>query len=127
MKAGFTVVGNPAATVITSLPGLRALSPSLGEVRDANARRLAEAPEFEVSANRTPRNLANLFSKASLNLPVVSQKSRAESTRLCISSAPNTLPDGGTTVSPGENLGGACRSSAYSRDNDSIFSLRSFS
>ena len=29
---GFTVVGKPAATVITSSPGLIALSPNLGEV-----------------------------------------------------------------------------------------------
>src|SRR6202165_6191586 len=51
---GLRVVGNPAATVITSSPGLsaaraphlRALAASLGDVRVERASKLAEEPEF---------------------------------------------------------------------------------
>ena len=43
---GLIVVGNPAATVITSSPGLMALEPSLGEVRLEKAIKLAEDPEL---------------------------------------------------------------------------------
>ena len=45
---GLIVVGNPAATVITSSPGLMALEPSLGEVRLEKAIKLAEDPELTV-------------------------------------------------------------------------------
>ena len=41
---GLTVVGKPQATVITSSPGLIALSPSSGEVSAVMASRLAELP-----------------------------------------------------------------------------------
>ena len=43
---GFTVVGKPAATPITSSPFLIAFSPSLGEVRVLNATKLADDPEL---------------------------------------------------------------------------------
>ena len=44
---GFIVVGNPAATVITSSP-LIALSPNFGEVSVLNATKFADEPEFVV-------------------------------------------------------------------------------
>ncbi|MNT93205.1 hypothetical protein D3C72_2346180 [compost metagenome] len=54
-RIGFTVVGKPAATPITSSPGLIARSPSLGDVRVENATRLAEEPEFTVIRCFTPK------------------------------------------------------------------------
>ena len=45
---GLTVVGKPAATVITSSPFLIALVPSFGDVSVENATRFAEEPEFTV-------------------------------------------------------------------------------
>src|SRR5208282_4195907 len=111
---GFTVVGNPAATAITSSPGRSASSPSFGEVNAASASKLADEPEFVVTAQRTSRNSASLRSKLVLNRPVVSQKSSAASTALQTSSSPNTLPEGGITDSPGTNLRGACRCLVYS-------------
>ena len=42
------MVGKPAATVITSSPGLIALSLCKCEVRDENAIKFAEDPEFAV-------------------------------------------------------------------------------
>jgi len=58
---GVTVVGNPAATVITSSPGFNLLLPSLGEVKTAIANKLAEEPELTVSACLTPTNSASFF------------------------------------------------------------------
>jgi len=46
----------PAATVITSSPGLRRRSASLLEVSALIAKRLAEEPEFTREAHRTLRN-----------------------------------------------------------------------
>ena len=43
---GATVVGNPAAAVMTSSPGLIWRGPSFELVRAAQARRLAEEPEL---------------------------------------------------------------------------------
>ncbi len=45
---GAILVGNPAATVMTSSPSQSFKSPSLGEVREPIARRLAEDPELTV-------------------------------------------------------------------------------
>jgi hypothetical protein len=57
---GATVVGKPAATVITSSPGLmRLASGSLGEVSAEMAIRLALEPEFTSRLWRTPRNAAS--------------------------------------------------------------------
>ena len=55
-------MGKPAATVMTSSPGLTARSPSRGEVRVMNARRFADEPEFTRLQWRTPRYFANSFS-----------------------------------------------------------------
>ncbi len=65
------------------------------------ARRLADEPEFASIACRAPMTFANARSKRAANRPVVSQKSRPESTRCWISLAPNTRPDTGTGDWPG--------------------------
>jgi hypothetical protein len=58
---GLTVVGKPAATVMTSSPGLSWRSPSLGEQRALSATRLAEEPELTSEAERTPTKRASFF------------------------------------------------------------------
>ena len=68
---GFIVVGNPAATVITSSKGFIALSLSLEEVRVEKAIKLAEEPELTVINCLMPINLASFFSNSLLNLPAV--------------------------------------------------------
>ena len=54
---GLTVVGKPAATVMTSSPGLSRRSPSFGEVRAVRASRLADEPELTSVAVRIPKYL----------------------------------------------------------------------
>ena len=88
---GDTVVGKPAATVITSSPRRICLSPRSGDVRAMNARRLAEEPEFTRLQKRIPRYLANSSSNCCVDLPEVSQNSRALSTRFVISWLSYTL------------------------------------
>ena len=100
---GFTVVGNPAATVSTSSPGFSCRAPSLGEVSALSATRFALDPEFTRLAERTPTNFASLRSNSLANRPVVNHPSSAESTTEQMSSAPITLPETGTTDSPGTN------------------------
>src|SRR5579872_992434 len=100
---GLTVVGNPAATVITSSPGRSLRSPSLGEVRALRATRFAEEPEFTSEAHRTPTKRASLRSKSSAKRPAVNQQSRAESTTQDKSLESITLPETGTDDSPGMN------------------------
>ena len=78
-----------------------------------NATRLADEPELTVMRCFTPMNAASRFSKASLKRPVVSQPSRLASTMFFSSGAPMTLPDGGTTDSPGLKGWGANARSAY--------------
>ena len=102
-RMGLTVVGKPAATPMTSSPGLMARSPRRGEVRAENATRLADEPELTVIRCLTPRYLAKRSSKAVLKRPVVSQPSSEASTMSCSSLAPMTLPETGTTDSPGIN------------------------
>ena len=55
------MVGKPAATVITSSPGLIALSLCKCEVRDENAIKFAEDPEFAVISCLPPNYLANVI------------------------------------------------------------------
>src|SRR5947207_430688 len=102
---GLTVVGKPAATVMTSSPGKRRRLPSLGEVRALTARRLAEEPELTSEAQRTPRNRASLRSKSSAKRPVVNQASRAESTTALTSAPLITFPETGTGEMPGKKSG----------------------
>jgi len=49
-KIGFTVVGNPAAAVMTSSPGRKRSAPSDGEVSAESATRFADDPEFTSTA-----------------------------------------------------------------------------
>ena len=82
---GVTVVGKPAATVITSSPLFTLRSPSSGEVRVIKATRFAEEPEFTREQYLTPRYFASSSSNSSVYRPDVSQNSSALSTRLTIS------------------------------------------
>jgi hypothetical protein len=77
------VVGKPVVAVITSSPGFRARSPCMCEVRPVRAVKLADEPELTVSTPFfiTPRYWPSRCSNAALKRPVVSQKSRAESTK----------------------------------------------
>lgn len=100
---GATVVGNPAATVITSSPFFILLSPSFGEVKAIKAKRFADEPELVKEQYLTPKNSANSFSNCSVYLPAVSQKSNAESTSAEISFSSKTRPAYGIR-SPGVNV-----------------------
>src|SRR3981081_707981 len=102
-KIGLTVVGNPAATVITSSPGFRRRSPSFGEVKALRATRLVAEPDLTGEGDRTPTNRASLRSNSLAKRPVVNQPSRAESTTEQTSSGPMTLPDTGTVEVPETN------------------------
>src|ERR1700686_1965215 len=108
---GLTVVGNPAATVITSSPGKSLRSPSPGEVRHERAARLADELELTSDAQRTPMKAANSRSNWAAKRPVVSHASSADSIRHSISELSNTLPDTGTLLSPGTNDRGASATS----------------
>ncbi len=110
-RIGFTVVGKPAATPMTSSPGLTARSPRRSEVSVENATRFADDPELTVIKYLTPRNAARRSSNIALKRPVVSQPSRLASTISWSSLAPITLPDTGTVLSPGTNGRGACTTS----------------
>jgi hypothetical protein len=103
-KIGLTVVGKPAATVMTSSPGFSARSPSLGEVSALRATRLADEPEFTSDADRTPTNRASFFSNSLAQRPVVNHASSADSTTALISAASITLPETGTVEWPGTNV-----------------------
>ena len=107
------MVGNPAATVMTSSPGFSRRSPSFGEVSAVSASRFAEDPEFTSEALRTPTNLASLRSKSFANRPVVNQPSSADSTTALISAASMTFPDTGTGVTPGSNFVAGKASAKY--------------
>src|ERR1700745_2768738 len=98
---GLTVGGKPAATVITSSPGLIWRSPSRGEVRQEKAQRLAEEPELTSEAPRTPKKRANWRSNWVAKRPGVSEQSREASMRLRRSEASRTLPETGTGEVPG--------------------------
>src|ERR1700722_5568947 len=110
---GLTVVGKPAATVITSSPGLSRRSPSFGDVRALRAIRLAEEPELTSDADRTPTNRARFPSKVSPNRPVVNHASRAESTTALTSEASITLPDTGIGETPAIKSRGGDDSAQY--------------
>ena len=75
-RIGLTVVGKPAATVITSSPAGAAGRPSRWLVSAAKATRLALEPELTSSACGTPSRPANSASNAASIGPRVSQKSR---------------------------------------------------
>src|SRR3989338_285094 len=98
---GLTVVGNAAATVITSSPGRKALSFNSGAVKHESAKRFADEPEFTRSACFTPRKAAKSRSKAFANRPLVSQKSREAWVREQRSWASKTFVEAGIRVLPG--------------------------
>jgi len=75
-------------------------SPRSGEVSAENATRLAEEPEFTVSAWRTPTRPASSASNRLLNRPAVSQNSSAASTSERTSVSSNTRPDTGKRLLP---------------------------
>ena len=83
--SGVTVVGKPAATVITSSPRFTRRSPRSGDVSVIKATRFAEEPEFTREQYFTPRYPASSFSNSSVYRPEVSQNSRELSTRFTIS------------------------------------------
>src|ERR1700722_13287115 len=97
---GFTVVGNPAATVTTSSPGNSLRAPSDLEVRHERAARFAEEPELTSEAQRTPMKAAKSRSNCDAKRPVVSQASSDASTRCSSSDESSTLPETGTVLCP---------------------------
>src|SRR5580692_3351993 len=113
---GLTVVGKPAATAITSSPGLSRRSPSFGDVSALTASRLADDPELTSDAQRTPTKRASFRSNSSAKRPVVNQQSSAESTTELRSPPSITLPDTGTGDSPGLNSAAGKASAKYSAE-----------
>ena len=92
-RIGATVVGKPAATVITSSPGRsRRSAGSWWEVSAEMATRLAEEPEFTSRLWRTPIKAASSSPSPRPLLPRVSQKSRVVPTAASTSSSVNTRP-----------------------------------
>lgn len=85
---GLIVVGKPAATVITSLPGL--------SFNAERANRLAEEPELTTSVYLTPKYLLNRSWNNLEYLPSVHQPSNAASTILMSSFSSYRLPETGT-------------------------------
>ena len=86
------------------------------------ASRLADEPEFTISACLTPARRASARSKRCVSGPEVSQKSRLERTSSTTSSGPNTLPDTGTDGRVGSKIGLWWRSAAYSATSARICS-----
>ncbi len=82
------MVGNPAATVMTSSPGERRRSPSWWLVSAATASRFADDPEFTSRACFTPYQSASSVSSRRCQRPAVSQNSAEASARFAISSSP---------------------------------------
>ena len=89
---GATVVGKPAATVITSSPFFMRRSFRSGEISAKNASKFALLPLFTKNAHFTPSILANSFSNFLEYVPYVSQKSSELSTKFTISCSSKTLP-----------------------------------
>ena len=84
-KIGATVVGNPAATVMTSSPLQMRFSPNKGEVKVWNASKLAEEPELTSAQCFTPMYAAKFRSNAMANRPAVKPKSSIASVKFSIS------------------------------------------
>ena len=87
------MVGKPAATVMTSSPGLIRLSDgSLEDVRVEIAIKLALEPELTRRQCLTPRKLESSDWKDAPSVPRVSQKSSVELTAASTSSSAKTRP-----------------------------------
>ena len=99
---GETLVGNAAATQITSSPLLMRRSPSRGDVSVINANKLADEPEFTTPTYFAPIYCPNSCSNCSQYRPDVNQNSKAESTKLICSSASYTREQYGI-LCPGRN------------------------
>src|ERR1700690_16237 len=117
---GLTVVGKPAATVMTSSPGRNLRSPNDGEVRHESAARLADEPELTSDAQRTPMKAAKSRSNSAAKRPVVSHASSDASTKFSISDESRTLPDTGTGLSPDLKSCGVSVASGYSVTREAI-------
>ena len=78
---GATVVGKPAATVMTSSPFFNLASPNFHEVNVVNASKFAADPETVNFASLRPKVFASFVSNSSPYLPVVSHISRDASIR----------------------------------------------
>ena len=76
---GFTVVGKPAATVITSSPGHSRRSSSFGDVNAAAASRFADDPEFTSVAFRTPKYRAEINEMGEVPVLVHGQRKLSQS------------------------------------------------
>jgi len=101
---GLTVVGKPAAAVITSSPFFNLFfSGILKEVRAVIANKLAEEPELTKVQNFFPIKPANLLSNSAALLPSVHQPSIRALTPAIISSSLNTFPETGIGDFPGTN------------------------
>ena len=105
---GLTVVGKPAATVMTSSPGRSRRSPQLAARSGAvSASRFADEPELTSSACRTPKKRAksrsNCVGEAAGGQPEVERRSRpGDAARRRRRRGRDT----GTGDSPGTNAGG---------------------
>ena len=118
------MVGNPAATVITSSPGLSARSPCAGLVRELSAYKFAEEPEFTIKEWRIPTILAKRDSNSSVKGPAVSQKSRLAFVAARNSGDPKTFPVTGIFVSPAVKGFAGCNSANASAATWSILESR---
>src|SRR6185369_9044254 len=88
------------------------------------ANRLADDPEFTSRQSRRPLQRANSRSNWSAKRPVVSQKSKAESTSERISAASKTLPETGTLVDPGMKSRAGNAAAQYSPTRSRIWARR---
>ena len=110
-RIGLTVVGKPAATPMTSSPGLIARSPSFGLVSVGERHQVGRRAGVDGDQVLDAQELRQAFLELALKRPVVSQPSSEASTISCSSLAPMTLPDTGTGAFAGhEGLGRVARS-----------------
>jgi hypothetical protein len=100
---GFTVVGKPAATVMTSLPVTSARSPRDRDVSADIANRFADDPELQRIAYLLPTYRDSFSSNFSAYGPAVNQKSKEASTSVATSVPSNVRPLTGTGDFPGTN------------------------
>ncbi|OGF24123.1 MAG: hypothetical protein A2V63_01910 [Candidatus Eisenbacteria bacterium RBG_19FT_COMBO_70_11] len=85
-RIGAMVVGKPAATPMTSSPGLSRCSRNSGEVSAVSASRLALEPLLHSMTSRAPRNAASFGATSCVKRPSVHQQSSEASSNSSISS-----------------------------------------
>src|SRR2546430_3985442 len=98
---GLTVVGNPAATVMTSSPRRSRWSPSSRWVSAVMASRFADEPELRRSAQPRPSARANSGSNVVWLCAAANRMSSAAETRATRSSSSSTAPEGSSAFCPG--------------------------